>query len=90
MANGIAIVSKGLIVFTVSLFNDFPTVELEYLITVQIKRSHSIHMLSIQIDTKSIKLVIHHQFNNIKFSLFASHVKRSHCVRLIDAVRLLG
>ena len=63
---------------------------LEYLIIVQIKRSHSIHMLSIQIDTKSIKLVIHHQFNNIKFSLFASHVKRSHCVRLIDAVRLLG
>ena len=27
-------------------------------------------MLSIQIDTKSFELVIYHQFNNIKLSLF--------------------
>ena len=47
--------------------------------------SHSIHMLSIQIDTKSITLVIHHQLNNIKLSFFASHMKRS----LIDAERSL-
>ena len=26
----------------------------------QIKKSHSIHMLSIQIDAKSLELVIHH------------------------------
>ena len=45
----------------------------KYLITVHIyKRSHSIHMLSIQIDTKSLELV-----NNIKLSLFASHMKSS-------------
>ena len=44
----------------------------------QIKKSPSIHMLSIQIDTKSpFKLVIQHQLNNIKFSLFANHLKRS-------------
>ena len=49
---------------------------------VQIKRSHSIHMLSI--DTKSHKLVFRHQFNNIKLSFFVSTY-----VRLIDAVRLL-
>ena len=30
--------------------------------------SHSIHMLSIQIDTQSLELVICHQFNNIKYS----------------------
>ena len=41
----------------------------------QIKGSHSIHMLSIQIETKSLKLVIYHQFNNIKLSFFASHMK---------------
>ena len=35
------------------------------------------HMLSIQIDTKSLELVIYHQFNNIKLSLFASHMKSS-------------
>ena len=58
---------------------------LEYLISVQIKRSHSIHMLSIQIDTKSLELIICHHFNNFKLSLFASHMKLS----LIDAVRLL-
>ena len=85
MANGIAIVSKGLIVFTVSLFHDFPTVELEYLITVQIKRSHSIHMLSIQIYTKSLELV-----NNIKLSFFASHMNSSFPLcTFIDAARLL-
>ena len=54
----------------------------------QIKRSHSIHMLSIQIDSKSIELVIHHQFDNFKLSLVASHTKRRF-PRLIDAVRLL-
>ena len=42
-------------------------------------------MLSIQIDTKSLELVIYHQFNNIKLSFFASQMKAS----LIDAVRLL-
>ena len=41
--------------------------------------SHSIHMLSIQIDTKNLK------FNNIKLSFFASHSKGS----LLDAARLL-
>ena len=39
--------------------------------------SHNIHMLSIQIGTKSHELVIHYQFNNIKLSFFASHMKRS-------------
>ena len=34
--------------------------------------SRSIHMLSIQIDTKTHVLVIHHQFNNIKLSFFAN------------------
>ena len=34
-------------------------------------------MLSIQIDTKSFELVIYHQFNNIKLSFFASHMKSS-------------
>ena len=34
-------------------------------------------MLSIQIDTKSLDLVIYHQFNNIKLSFFASHMKSS-------------
>ena len=42
------------------------------------KRSYSIDMTSIRIDTKSLK-------NNIKLSTFASHKKWS----LIDAVRLL-
>ena len=41
------------------------------------QRSQSIHMLSIQIDTKSLELVINHQINNIKLSFFASHMKRS-------------
>ena len=40
--------------------------------------SHSIHMLSIQIDTKSLKLVSHHKLNNIKLSFFASHTKWSY------------
>ena len=38
----------------------------------QIKMSHSIHMLSIQIDTKSLELLIHYQF-----SCFESHIKMS-------------
>ena len=47
-------------------------------------------MLSIQIDTKSLELVIYHQFNNIKLSLCASHMKSSFPVLdVIDAVRLL-
>ena len=47
-------------------------------------------MLSVQIDTKSLELVIYHQFNNIKLSLFASHMKSSFPVLdVIDAVRLL-
>ena len=41
-------------------------------------------MLSIQIDTKILELVIHHQFNNIKLSFFANLISS-----LIDAVRLL-
>ena len=43
----------------------------------QIKMSHSIDMLSIQNDTKSLELVIDHQFNIIKFSCFESHIKMS-------------
>ena len=49
-------------------------------------------MLSIRFDDdKSLKLVIYHQFNNIKLSFFASHMKSSIplCTFLIDAVRLL-
>ena len=42
----------------------------------QIKRSHSIHMLSIQIDTKTVELVIHPQFNNIKLSSICKLYKR--------------
>ena len=34
-------------------------------------------MLSNQIDTKSLELVIYHQFNNIKLSFFASDMKSS-------------
>ena len=42
-------------------------------------------MLSIQIDTKTVELVIHHQFNNIKLSFFAGHNKMSfHYVGLLD------
>ena len=43
--------------------------------------SHSIYMLSIQIDTKS------HEFNNIKLSFFANRKKQS--FSLICVVRLL-
>ena len=48
-------------------------------------------MLSIQIDTKSLELVIYHQFNNIKLSFFESHMKSSFptCRFILDAVRLL-
>ena len=51
---------------------------LNYLITVhvQIKMSHSIQMLSIQINTKSLEFVIH-QFNNIKLAFFAHQMKWS-------------
>ena len=41
------------------------------------KRSHSIYMLNIQIDTKSLELVIHQKLNNIRVSLFASLKNRS-------------
>ena len=34
-------------------------------------------MLSIQIDIKSLELVIYNLFNNIKLSFFASHMKSS-------------
>ena len=39
---------------------------------VKIKMSHSIQMLNIQIDTKSLKIC---RFNNIKLSFFASQTK---------------
>ena len=39
----------------------------------QIKKSHFIYVLSIQIDTKSQNGW--YQFNNIKFSFFVSYVK---------------
>ena len=44
-------------------------------------------MLSIQIDTKSLELVIYHQFNNCP-SLQAILNQVFHYVGLIDAVRL--
>ena len=49
-------------------------------------------MLSIQIDTNNLELVIGHKFNNIKIksSFFASHMKLSfHYIHLIDDVRVL-
>ena len=46
-------------------------------ILTQIKMSYFIYMLNIQIDTKKLELVIHFQFNNIKLSLFVSHIQRS-------------
>ena len=68
---------------TINLSN---TVAEQYLITMQvfyiIKMSHSIHMLSIQIDTKISSI-----FNNSNLSFFASNMKQS--FPLIDAVRLL-
>ena len=51
--------------------------------------SHPIHILSIQIDTKSLELLINHQINNIKFSFFTSNIKLSFlfCIYfLINAV----
>ena len=42
-------------------------------------------MLSIQIDTKSLELLIYHQFNIIKLSFFSSFP----VLDVIDAVRLL-
>ena len=39
--------------------------------------SQSIHMLSIQINTKSFNFVIHNLINNIKLSFFANHMKGS-------------
>ena len=49
--------------------------------------SHSIHMLSIQIDTKNPGLIIHHQFNNIKLSFFARFErKKMLAVWLLDTV----
>ena len=45
-------------------------------------------MLSIQMYTKRLELVISHQFNNIKLSFFASHLKSSlsFAVRLLDTL----
>ena len=43
---------------------------LGYLINVPNQRSHSLHMFSIKIDTKS-----HELFNNIKLTNFASHIE---------------
>ena len=40
------------------------------------KRSHSIYMLNIQIDTMSLELVIHQKLNNIRLSLFATLINR--------------
>ena len=51
------------------------------------KMSQFIHLLSIQIDTLSLELVIYHQFNNIKLSIFASRKKRSfQIVRLMEII----
>ena len=46
-------------------------------------------MFSIQIDTKSLELAIYHQFNNIKLSFFANHMKSSFPLCTFEAVRLL-
>ena len=47
----------------------------------KIKMSHSIHSLSIQIDTKNLKIGISPRFNSIKLSFIASRVKRVfHCI----------
>ena len=60
---------------------------LEYIIIVHIKRSHSIYMLNIQIDTKSIEI----RLDNIKLSFLANHNKQSFplCTFIIDTVLLL-
>ena len=56
----------------------------------QIKMSHSIHMLSIQIDDKSFELVIRHQVNSIKLSFFQVIWNGVfHYGRFIDAVRVI-
>ena len=44
---------------------------------IQIKRRHSIHVSSIEIDTKDLELVICYKFNNNKLSFFTSHTKLS-------------
>ena len=38
---------------------------------------NSIHMLSIELIPKSLELIIHHQFNSIEVSFFASNIKQS-------------
>ena len=50
--------------------------------------SHSIYMVSIQIDTKNLELDFHHQFNNIQLSFFASQTKLGVplYVRLFDTI----
>ena len=45
--------------------------------------SQSFNMSSIQIDTKSLELIIHHQFDNIKLSFFVSQMKRSFFTQFI-------
>ena len=55
----------------------------------QMKMSHSIHMLSIQIDTQSLKIGY---FNIIKLSFFALQAKRKeifHHFCLLDKVEKL-
>ena len=54
-------------------------------------------MSNIQIDTKSLELVIYHQFNNIKLSFFSNHMKRSfslctfnRCCTVIRYFRVAG
>ena len=74
----------------VKVINESLLNTLEYLITVhafstlysQIKRSHSIHILSIQIDTQNFELVIDLQFNNVKLSFFANILVRSFPLRM--------
>ena len=44
------------------------------------KRSHSIHMSSIEIDSKGLEVVIHYQFKNIKLSFFTSHTSFPLCI----------
>ena len=52
-------------------FTAATTYTLEYLITLHVFIHSFIRRSSIQIDTKSLELVIYHQFNNIKMSFFA-------------------
>lgn len=60
---------------------------LEYLIIVRIKRSHSIGMLCIQIGIKSIEI----RLNIIKLSFLASHIKQSFplCTFIIEACTVI-